>query len=320
MLLECGDFSFGNRKAGVKLSKREKKEKRRKAPWWQWAIIVALILFGIGISAYPFVSDWLSEVNHSSVISNYVEEISEVSEEDQAALLQEAVEYNAALLTSNAVMTEPFSENAITDALDGYYDVLNISTSGVFGYIDIPCIDVHLPIYHGTSSDVLETGVGHLQGSSFPIGGVGTHAVLCAHSGLASSKLFTDLEDMELGDIFYITVLSNVVYYEVTDIQVVLPEEVESLTIRSDEDIVTLMTCTPYGVNTHRLLVTGTRTDAPEDEIVESHSIIEEVANESPQMLICLALLPIGIVVGLGVGAVIRVGLNRRQQKKVNKN
>lgn len=297
-----------------KKGKREKQEKRR-VPWWQKVIIILLIVGGVGITAYPFVSNWVNDLTHSSVISNYVKEIEEVSEEDQEALLEDAYAYNEALLTSSVVMTEPFTESAIATALDGYYDVLDINTSGMFGYIDIPSINVHLPIYHGTAADVLETGVGHLQGSSFPVGGEGTHAVLCAHSGLATSKLFTDLEDMELGDLFYITVLSNVVYYEVTDIQVVLPEEVSSLSIKNGEDLVTLMTCTPYGVNTHRLLVTGTRTDAPEEEIVEDHSIIEEVTSESPQMLMYFALIPIGIVAGIVVGLVIRVVLNRGQKK-----
>lgn len=241
---------------------------RKRILWWQKLVILLLALIGVAAISYPFMSSFLNSLAESAVISDYMAETGNVSEDESAELLAEAAEYNATLLTSTAVMTEPFSEEAILDALDGYYDILNISTSGVFGYIDISAIDVHLPVYHGTSSDILERGVGHLQGSSFPIGGDSTHSILCAHSGLATSTLFTHLDQVETGDIFSITVLHQTIYYEVCEIQIVLPEEVSALlNIQTGRDLVTLMTCTPYGVNTHRLLVTGERIGTPQEEI-----------------------------------------------------
>lgn len=182
-------------------------------------------------------------------------------------MLSEAQAYNASLLNSGTYLTDPFDESKLADPTqEPYADLVNPDGSGLMGYLEIPKIDVNLPIYHGTSPDVLTAGVGHLQPTSLPVGGAGTHAVLSAHTGVAGRKLFTDLDQLREGDTFYIHVLGEVLAYRVDDIRVVQPDDVSTLTIDPAADKVTLVTCTPYGVNDHRLLVTGSRTEYNPDE------------------------------------------------------
>lgn len=215
-------------------------------------ILVAIFLVGLGVILYPTVSDYLNDKNQSKAIVNYEAVLSGLSEEDSSELFAAAEVYNEALRE----VPFPFMNY---EQVEGYDALLNVGDLGIVGYVTINKINVKLPIYHGTSPAVLNVAVGHLQGSSLPTGGKNTHCVLSAHRGLPSAELFSNLDDMAIGDRFTLTVLDRVLIYEVDQIRIVEPEEVEELYIKEGEDYCTLFTCTPYGINTHRLLVRGTR-------------------------------------------------------------
>ena len=225
---------------------------------------VLVLLAGIGIMLYPTVSTLVNNRTQSEVITGYREEVSRFSEEELEALWAAAGAYNERLRSSAIVLTDPFSEEAAEVVSEDYYELLNIDGDGVMGYLDIPEIGVHLSIYHGTSQEVLAKGVGHLEGTSLPSGGAGTHSVLSAHTGL-SKKLFDDLTKLREGDTFSVTLLDETLTYEVYETETVTPDNVSSLGIQGGKDLVTLVTCTPRGVNTHRLLVHGTRVPTPEE-------------------------------------------------------
>ncbi len=217
-------------------------------------VLTAILLVGFSVMLYPTFSDWWNSHTQSRAIANYEQALSEIEEEDYESYLEEAREYNAKLLEVYA----PF-ENY--EQVSGYEDILDITGTGIIGYISIPTINVELPIYHGTSEGVLNVATGHLQGSSLPVGGTNTHAVISAHRGLPSAKLFSDLDKLYVGDTFTITVLNEVLTYEVEEILIIEPTEVDKLAVIPNGDYVTLMTCTPYGINTHRLLVRSHRID-----------------------------------------------------------
>lgn len=221
------------------------------------------MLVGIGVVAYPTVSDWWNSRHATQAITSYVEAVESQTEDERSYLIEEAREYNAKLAETGNDFTLAEDEEAYAE----YEATLDISGTGVMGYIQIPTINVNLPIYHGTDDTVLQVAVGHIAGTSLPVGGKGTHAVLSGHRGLPSAKLFTDLDKLVEGDIFTITVLDEVLTYQVDQIHIVLPEEVSDLEIDPDEDYVTLVTCTPYGINTHRMLVRGHRIENLEEEI-----------------------------------------------------
>ena len=229
------------------------------------AAYVLLLFVGIGIMAYPTVSSLVNARTASEVINSYGETVAALSEEEIAAVFAAADRYNERLSTSEVVMTDPFDENAVRYAGEGYDEVLDLDGNGLMAYIDVPSIGVHLPIYHGTTSDVLVRSVGHLQGTSLPVGGESTHTVLSAHTGMTEARLFTDLDRLEEGDTFSITVLNEVLTYEVYDIEVVEPTDTESLNVQPGEDLCTLVTCTPRGINSHRLLVHAMRIPTPVD-------------------------------------------------------
>ena len=234
--------------------KQEQQSKRK-----PWIFLASLLLFaaGAGIFLYPAASNMLAEKNQKNVITAYE---AQISSEDKAVLEEarrQAVMYNENL--AGDPVHDPFVAGSGYVVPDNYEEVLNLNGDGVMGYVEIPKIDVNLPIYHGTSEEVLEKGVGHLDMTSLPIGGDGTHSVLSAHRGLPSAELFTRLDEMEIGDVFYIHVLGETLAYRVDDIRTVLPEDLARITLKEGRDLVTLMTCTPYAVNTHRLLVRGTR-------------------------------------------------------------
>jgi sortase A len=203
---------------------------------------------------YPTFSDWWNSHTQSRAIANYQQAISQLDDEDYEEILQAAYAYNEELATVYA----PF-ENY--DQVAGYDDILDVTGTGIMGYITIPTINVELPIYHGTSEGVLNVASGHLQGSSLPVGGSNTNAVISAHRGLPSAKLFSDLDKLYVGDTFTITVLDETLTYEVEEILIVEPTEIDKLAIIPNGDYVTLMTCTPYGINTHRLLIRSRRID-----------------------------------------------------------
>ena len=217
------------------------------------AIFLTLgFLVGICVLLYPTFSDYWNSKTQSRAIVDYESALDQMEPEDYTAILDEANKYNKLLTDSDFPLTN-FSK------IPGYYDTLRISDNGVIGYLKIDRINVELPIYHGTSDEVLGRGVGHLEGSSLPVGGENTHSVMSAHRGLPSSKLFTDLDRMEIGDTFQITVLDQVLTYQVDSIKVIEPTDIANLRIIEGGDYCTLFTCTPYGINTHRLLVRGVR-------------------------------------------------------------
>ena len=230
--------------------------------------ILAILVFlaGISLLAYPAVSNLLYEKEQEELMEHYDSIVGEnLTADEQAAELQECREYNRGLLQGGVLLTDPFDMSQLDPSAMPYAGLLNVDQEGGMAYLRIPAIDVELMIYHGTEEEVLQKGVGHLQGSSLPVGGTGTHCVLSAHTGLNDKKLFTDLDQLENGDLFYIHVLGEILAYQVDQIRVVLPEETEDLKINAQEDYVTLVTCTPYGINTHRLLVRGTRVPYEEE-------------------------------------------------------
>lgn len=225
-------------------------------------IILVLVFFvGLLVMLYPTISDYWNEKRQSKAIVDYQSAVENMKEEDYSAIFKEAENYNKKLASMNYPLI-----NGVK--LEGYDDILNINGNGMMGYITIPKIKVELPLYHGVSDAVLNVATGHLQGTSLPVGGKSTHCVLSAHRGLPSAKLFTNLDKMAVGDVFTLTVLDRVLTYEVDDIKVVLPYEVNNISIEPGKDYCTLVTCTPYGINTHRLLVRGKRIATVEPEKV----------------------------------------------------
>jgi len=201
---------------------------------------------------YPFVAEYINSRRSHQEVDSYENTVKTLTADDTKQMMEAAQAYNQSL----AALEYPLSEH---EKVSGYDDLLNPDKTGMIGFISIDKIQVELPIYHGTDNYVLSFAAGHVKGSSLPIGGKGTHSIISAHRGLPSARLFTDLNRMELGDIFQITVLDETFTYKVDQIKTVLPEDVNDLAIDEDEDYCTLLTCTPYGVNTHRLLVRGTR-------------------------------------------------------------
>lgn len=225
-------------------------------------IIPIIIIFaGIALLLYPWIANYINEQSAQSTINTYKEKVKNTDKKDLEEMLAKAREYNKRLASSHIILTDPFAEdnkNGISEK--EYYQLLNLDSTGVMCTLEIPSIDVDLPVYHGTSNDVLERGAGHLEGTSLPVGGKNTHAVFTGHTGLNKAKLFTDLTELQKGDQFYIHILGKTLAYEVDDINIVLPEDTSKLSIVNGKDYVTLITCTPYGENTHRLLVRGKRT------------------------------------------------------------
>lgn len=215
-------------------------------------IMVLLFFMGLLILLYPSISDFYNEKRQSKVIVDYESLLEKLEIEDYAELFKEADEYNQKLASSKY----PF---IYYKKIDNYNKILNVNSDGMIGYISIDKIKVELPIYHGTSEQVLSVAAGHLEGSSLPVGGTGTHAVLSAHRGLPTSKLFTDLDKLEIGDTFTVTVLDRLMTYQIDQIEIVEPADIEKLKINPNQDYLTLMTCTPYGINSHRMLVRGKR-------------------------------------------------------------
>ena len=222
------------------------------------------MIAGIGILLYPAVSNLMYEQRQKELAEYYESIVTEMPEEEKDSQWEECRIYNDDLRAGGVLLTDPFDEAQLDPSAHPYVDLLNAAGDGAMGSLEIPAIGVDLVIYHGTEEEVLQKGVGHLQGSSLPVGGTGTHAVLSAHTGLSDKKLFTDLDQLEKGDTFYIHVLGDILAYQVDQIKVVLPSDTEDLQINAEEDYVTLITCTPYGINSHRLLVRGTR--VPYDE------------------------------------------------------
>ena len=215
-------------------------------------LLVLMLFIGVCGLLYPSVSQYWNSKTQTRAVENYREILDSLQPEDYDAFFEEAENYNAKLNELNFPLTD-------YHRLKGYNDILDLSGTGIMGYVSIPKLGVELPLYHGISAEVLNVACGHLEGTSLPVGGENTHCVLSAHRGLPHAKLFTELDKMEVGDTFTITVLNRIVTYQVDQIKVVLPNETNNVQIVAGEDLCTLLTCTPYGINSHRLLVRGTR-------------------------------------------------------------
>lgn len=242
--------------------KNIKTEQKKKSGNASTIILVAIFFVGLSVLLYPTISDFWNEKRQSQAIVNYDDLIVDLTPEDYSEYFKKADSYNGKIRN----MSFPFLN--YKNIADEYYNTLDVNGDGMMGYITIEKIKVQLPIYHGTSDKVLNTAVGHVEGSSIPVGGKSTHSVLSAHRGLPSAKLFTNLDKLETGDIFTIRILDRLITYQVDQILIVLPSETENLNIVQGEDYCTLVTCTPYGINTHRMLVRGTRIENIEEDKV----------------------------------------------------
>lgn len=223
-------------------------------------IILILVFFvGLSVMLYPTLSDYVNQLHQSRAVATYAEDVDNLTDADYSAYFEAADAFNAQIAADPDALFH-------ADRFTSYNATLDVTGTGIMGYITIEKIGVELPIYHGTSDGVLQVAAGHLEGTSLPVGGGSTHAVISAHRGLPSAKLFTNLDQLEVGDTFTITVLDRVLTYEVDRISIVLPTETDLLQPVEGQDYVTLMTCTPYGINTHRLLVRGHRVNTRESQ------------------------------------------------------
>ena len=222
---------------------------------------ILIIIFGFGMILYPWISNWSFQHRADTQVGSYQKKVENIPKDETEDMLKAADRYNELLSESQVTLTDPFLESKEQQEEKlTYNSIMNVDGKGMIGSVEIPKISVNLPILHGTDALTLENGIGHLKGSSFPVGGKSTHSVLTGHTGLNKAKLFTDLTELKVKDLFFIHVAGRDLAYEVCDIVVVKPEEISKLLIVPGEDLVTLVTCTPYGVNSHRLFVTGKRT------------------------------------------------------------
>lgn len=275
-------------------------------------ILIVVLLAGLSLLLYPTVSDYWNSLHQSRAIANYVEYTNNIDKETYKKLHSAAEEYNTALLSKQNRMVLSEAE------IEEYNSLLDISDTGIMGYIDIPQIKCELPIYHGTSEAVLQIAVGHIQGSSLPVGGKSTHCVLSGHRGLPSAKLFTDLDKLIPGDIFMLQILDETLTYEVDQIHIVEPHEVSDLEIVEGKDYCTLVTCTPYGINTHRMLVRGHRIE--NIAAVSSVRIISEAIQVDNVIVAPIAAVPmlILLLIVMSVNSH-KKNKTRRIKKKANK-
>ena len=275
---------------------------------------ILVILLGAGAAAYPLIASINNEHTQSLVQTEYEEKLQQLDTSEIDAALAAAREYNKTIST---VQIEDVDK--IKADLPPYEDLLNLANNGIMGYIMIPAINIDLPIYHGTTGAAMEKGAGHMEGTSLPVGGIGTHAVISAHSGMASAKLFTDLDKLKLGDMFFITVCNQKLAYEVDNIAVVEPTDIDLIRIDTQQDYVTLLTCTPYGVNTHRLLVRGHRVDMAEEAISEVEEKAEPAASTWIEKYEQGILIGVAIFLGLLLIALLVYFTKRLKQRKDEK-
>ncbi|HJA24847.1 MAG TPA: class C sortase [Candidatus Fournierella merdigallinarum] len=267
-------------------------------------VLVAVFLVGLCLLLYPTVSDMVNERNHSRAIASHQQALEQMDDGTLDELLAQALEYNTQLAQEPTEWFLSDYEMAI------YNNMLDPFGNGMMGYLEIPGISVRLPIYHGVDAAVLQVGVGHVESSSLPVGGESSHCVLSGHRGLPSARLLSDLDQMEVGDVFYLHVLDQTLAYTVDEIRVVEPQEVESLGVQQGQDLCTLVTCTPYGVNTHRLLVRGVRTEytpAPE----QTETAAQEIVAAEPRNMA-----PVALALGLVVLLVVLLIRDRKKNER----
>nr|WP_303242879.1 class C sortase [uncultured Blautia sp.] len=269
-----------------------------------FSTIALIIVFFVGVSVllYPTVSDYWNSLHQSQAIATYADSVENMDEQDYEKLWDAAVSYNQKLFQSGHGLGLKDEEK------EEYNKLLDVSGTGIMSYIEIPKIKCSLPVYHGTDEGVLQIAVGHIEGSSLPVGGLNTHCVLSGHRGLPSAKLFSNLDKLEEGDIFMIRTLDQTLTYEVNQIRIVLPDEVEDLKIEEGKDLCTLVTCTPYGINTHRLLVRGHR--------VANQEEAEAVRVTADAMLVDNRIVAMCIAVPVLVLLLIYVAFGGRRRKR----
>lgn len=267
-----------------------------------------LLLIGIGLMLYPLISNWYGERVRSTVEVQYNEAIAKLEDESIREAFKAAQAYNESLYS---VQLDP------ERAVDDYNSLLNLSGNGIMGYVEIPVIEVNLPIYHTVAESSLQKGAGHMPGTSLPIGGKSTHTVISAHSGMSGARMFTDLDKLQEGDLILLHVLGNTLAYAADTITVTDPADIEAIEIRQDEDLVTLVTCALYGVNTHRLLVRGHRIELTEEELDEEIAVVEQ--ETSTWMEKYIEGIFFGFIIGGAVIAAVLV-LVRALSKKGRKN
>lgn len=273
-----------------------------------FSTIALIIVFFVGVSVllYPTVSDYWNSLHQSQAIATYADSVENMDEQDYEKLWDAAVSYNQKLFQSGHGLGLKDEEK------EEYNELLDVSGTGIMSYIEIPKIKCSLPVYHGTDEGVLQIAVGHIEGSSLPVGGLNTHCVLSGHRGLPSAKLFSNLDKLEEGDIFMIRTLDQTLTYEVDQIRIVLPDEVDDLKIEEGKDLCTLVTCTPYGINTHRLLVRGHRVKYVETKVQEQR----EVSKPKTDTRLVIAGAAVGaVVLFIIIFAVRRRRKHRNQQR-----
>ena len=289
------------------MKKETVKSKNKKSSSGSTIALVAIFFVGLCILLYPTVSDFWNEKRQSQAIINYDDLIVDLTPEDYSDYFSKADSYNQKIRN----MSYPFLNHK--NIAEEYYSTLDVNGDGMMGYITIEKIKVQLPIYHGTSDKVLNSAVGHVEGSTLPVGGESTHCVLSAHRGLPSAKLFTNLDKLTNGDIFTIRILDKTVTYQVDQILIVLPEETDELNLVPGEDYCTLVTCTPYGINTHRMLVRGKRTENIEEE--KKVNVITEAYQIDPLIVTPAVAAPI-----LGLLLIFLIVKSSKEKKKRKKN
>lgn len=254
---------------------------------WTTVVLILVFIAGLSLLLYPTVSDYWNSFHQSRAIADYDESVAALNDKQYDDILKDAYDYNDKLV--DKLNRYNFSE---ADEKE-YESLLNVSDNGIMSYIDIPKINTSLPVYHGIDEDVLQIAIGHIAGTSLPVGGESTHCVLSGHRGLPSAKLFTNLDKLVEGDIFTIRTLNETLTYEVDQIRIVLPEQVDDLEIEEGKDYCTLVTCTPYGVNTHRLLVRGHRIETPDDSTV---LVIADAMQIEPIIVASVIAIPILLI------------------------
>lgn len=269
-------------------------------------LLIIMLLIGLSLLLYPSFSDYWNSLHQSRAIASYTEQVANLEKEDYEELWNQATTYNEGLRgrSNSYILTEEQSKE--------YHALLNLANSGIMGHIEIPKINCSLPIYHGTEDTILQVAIGHLEWTSLPTGGENTHCVLSGHRGLPSARLFTDLDQLQEGDLFMLCVLNEVLTYEVDQILIVEPEDIDALHIKEGKDLCTLITCTPYGVNSHRLLVRGHRVEnTPESENVR---VTADAIQIEPMVVASIVVVPIlGILLGI-----LLFSDSRKQKKKID--
>jgi len=274
---------------------------------WTYILLILILLIGLSLLLYPSFSNYWNSQRQTKAIANYTDFVANLKEEDYSVFWESAYEYNESLVPRS-------NQYLLTEAQQSRYDQeLNVTGNGIMGFIEIPSIDVSLPIYHGTSETVLQVAVGHIEWSSLPTGGESTHCVVSGHRGLPSAKLFTDLDKLAVGDYFMMNILDQVLTYQVDQIRIVEPQETKDLLIQEGKDLCTLVTCTPYGVNSHRMLVRGHRVDNLEEaqvvRVTADAMIIEKM------VVVPFVLAPILLVMLIALLVSTRKKRNRRKEE-----